>query len=88
MRVEIRLFGKFRKYESGKNSLVLDCPENMNVHEIKDQMKRYFREKNPQFLDDSLIEESAIANESRILSVDEKIQESCTLAILPPVCGG
>jgi molybdopterin converting factor small subunit len=36
----------------------------------------------------SILSESVLASESRILKIDDKLYDSCDLAVLPPVCGG
>jgi molybdopterin converting factor small subunit len=36
----------------------------------------------------SILSESVLATDVKILKTDEKLYDSCDLAVLPPVCGG
>ncbi len=88
IQVEVRLFGKFKKYETGQPRVLIQLQESSTVENVKTALSTYFLEKNSSFSDQQLIEDSAIANEKNILSSGDRILQPCTLAILPPVCGG
>ena len=86
--IKVRLFGTFRKYKVEGESILLNSKEPITVSGLKKLLEARFKEVIPNFSDSQLIEDSAIADESQVLSLHHVIQSSCTLLILPPVCGG
>ena len=88
IKLEIRLFGAFRKYESQLTAFQLCVDEPVSVEEIKETLNRRLCEWILNFSDTELIHDSAIANEHRILLPGESVGSSCVLSVLPPVCGG
>ncbi len=86
--IELRLFGAFRNYGSDTAELRFSIPEKSSVSALKKVFAEELRGRVPHFSDEQLIEDSAIADERRILATDYVLERSCRLAILPPVCGG
>lgn len=86
--IKVRLFGAFRKYEKDQSLISLEIPGDSSIEMVKDSIASYFSERFKDFSDDQLIKDSVIADERRILEPTETINHACTLAILPPVCGG
>lgn len=84
--LSIRMFGAFRKYHSG--TLDVTVPAGSAAQTVKSAIAVALRQANPAFADDELISKSALANQQRVFSDDERIVEPAALAILPPVCGG
>lgn len=87
--VELRLFGAFRKY-SEDSSISIEIPQkNCRVSALKEGIASELVRRRPDLKDSNkLVFESALANEKEVLRDNDEIQSSCTLAILPPVCGG
>lgn len=86
IRLSIKMYGAFRKYHP--DILLLDLPVGGTSADVKSAISGALRSQNPQFNDDELINKSAIANNHRVFKEEDRIIESCSLAILPPVCGG
>lgn len=85
IQLSIKMFGAFRKYCSGV--LHIDIAEGATASDVKSTISRALVLNHPEF-DKDLINKSALANNHRILKEDDRILDSCDLAILPPVCGG
>lgn len=86
--IEMRLFGSFRKYEKHGNPIILNASEPISVSNLKERLNNRFKELFPHFSDSELIQDSAIASDSQVLDLNHVIKNSCSLLILPPVCGG
>lgn len=86
--IKVRLFGAFRKYESNQTFIHLKVLEPSSIDTVKVAIASYFRERFENFSDEQLLNDSVIADESQVLETSKIIDRSCTLAILPPVCGG
>ncbi len=86
--IEMKLFGSFRKYENLEKPIVVNSQSPISVSRLKENLENRFKELFPHFSDSALIQDSAIANESQVLDLNHVINQSCTLLILPPVCGG
>ena len=88
--LKFRMFGAFRKYERDLVPFVLRAEEPLTVAVAKDRLARRLGEIDEAFgaAGDQLVKDSAIANETRVLSPDTVLTGSCTLSLLPPVCGG
>ena len=84
--LSIKMFGAFRKYHPG--TLDIQIPPGSKVLTIKSAIGKALHKSNPAFLDDELINKSALANNQRVFKDDDCIEASSELAILPPVCGG
>lgn len=86
LKLNVRLFGAFRKYHNG--TLSLEIAEGVNVARVKALIAQRIHDLAPEFQDRELIEKSALANNRRVLNPTDCFTESENLAILPPVCGG
>lgn len=78
--ITMRLFGAFRKYGE---SLTFAVPKGATPETVKERLTEKLGNGAAQ-----LVRDSAIANEDEIMSDDAVLNGSCSLAILPPVCGG
>lgn len=85
---EIKLFGAFRKYEEQGRPIHVRFDQPIQISQLKKGLLLEFQKRFPMFQDSDLISDSAIANESQVFSSDHLLSDSCTLFILPPVCGG
>ena len=85
--VQLRLFGAFRSYSS-ELSIPFTLPQACRVNEFKKLIAERLQDLNPELGKSDLVFDSAIANEREVLTEEDTIAESCSLAILPPVCGG
>lgn len=91
IQIELRLFGVYRKYVKNSNILQFELDENHSAitpQAVKAWLAAYLSDFPASRSDIELIADSAIANERKILTPEEPILNSCSLAILPPVCGG
>jgi molybdopterin converting factor small subunit len=86
--IEVKLYGTFRKYEEPGKPIRVQADRPIRVSLLKEMLTAKFKELFPKFADSELIHDSAIANESQVLRLDHVLSNSCTLLILPPVCGG
>lgn len=84
--VTIKLFGAFRKYGNGEE-MTISVPENTQIQDLKTYLGNEIKAKHGDF-DQNLINSSVFGNENEILKTDSVISKKCTLAVLPPVCGG
>lgn len=85
--VEITLFGSFRKFDNG-TPVILNLPQGTNLNTIRNGLLAELTKRYPDFNQQSLIDESALADEKQILDDSYIINQDVRLAILPPVCGG
>lgn len=83
--VEIKLFGAFRKY--GSLPIRFEFSEAKTSAEVKAVLGEYLQKTFPEF-DKELVQTSVLANDKMVLSHSNLIEQSCQLAVLPPVCGG
>jgi molybdopterin converting factor small subunit len=86
--IEVQFFGALRKYAIDGKVLRLQSEMAISSNELKSQIQRHLQKLYPDFLDQQLLMESAIANDTHVLSSDQLINHTCALLILPPVCGG
>ena len=86
--IEMKLFGSFRKYEKHGEPIIVSSNEPISVSHLKEKLSSRFKELFPHFSDSELIQDSAIASDSQVLDLNYVIKNSCSLLILPPVCGG
>ena len=84
--VNVRFFGAFRSYiPTGESIVTLEHP--MSTKEFKNLIQMHL-EKQCGFTNTLLIEESAIANDQRVLTETDLIDGTSMICLLPPVCGG
>lgn len=76
----VNLFGVFRGHENGK-PLTLKLPQGATLSEARSAIKAMLN-------NHPLMDDSALADETQILSEDAVFERDTQLAILPPVCGG
>lgn len=86
--LEIRLFGAFRRYEIRDVPLRVSVDKPATVEKIKWALAEKLRLHSAGFSDSQLVEDSALATDLRVLSPGERVNSSCVLSVLPPVCGG
>jgi len=89
--VRVRFFGAFRKYFEGKAELDLALPAGLTAGAARSQIGALLSVHNSAFplpSDRELLAQSALADESRILSDSDTLDRVQELSILPPVCGG
>lgn len=85
-KIKLKCFGAFRKYvHSGE--IMMSVPENINVAEFKDLLVVELKKTHPEFSETTLIHDSALATEEKVLTLHEPLSGE-NFAILPPVCGG
>lgn len=77
--LKVRLFGAMRRYGTEAK---IEVSEPVSPLVLRKKLGEKFG------WDQTLLSESAIANESAILAETALIDRSCTVAVLPPVCGG
>lgn len=87
MKVKVRLFGAFRKYGDGAE-LELELPQDATLTELRKAFNDTLKSIDPSFSNAALIEDSAFADETSVLTDSARLIEGGTLAVLPPVCGG
>ncbi len=74
--LEIKLYGAFRKFGDSVNLRVVS---GSNMDQVKEALSKELGE---------LVHDSALANDNTILPKSYVFEQSATLSILPPVCGG
>ena len=85
--VKVKFFGAFRKYiPTGESNI--DIGRDVTAREFKDILKDYLDNNIAGFHERTLLDESAIATEDRILTDTDIIDGRSLVAVLPPVCGG
>lgn len=90
VRVQVRLFGAFRKYSNGSD-LSFDVPRGTLVSALRKRVADALRRKFPTFSDEGLLNVSVLADEHRVLDDGDPIGrglDHVSVAVLPPVCGG
>lgn len=87
LEVKIRLFGAFRKYGNG-SEIELKVPPSSPLSVVRSALVERLLHLDPDFREVNLVNDSAFALENEILQGGSKIERACSLAILPPVCGG
>lgn len=85
--IDLRLFGSFRKY-SEHPIINIELLSKCDVLVLKQIIAGHLKKIKPDLGEPDLVFDSALANEREILKDQDEITQSCTLAILPPVCGG
>jgi molybdopterin converting factor small subunit len=80
MKITVHHYGAFRKLG---DSTAIDVPAPATIEAIRSALIAQLGEQHR-----LLVEDSALANDTDILPDEFVIDDSCTLSILPPVCGG
>jgi len=83
----IKMFGVLRKFADEQGHVNIEITEGMTVSKFKTALKDVLSAKFSTF-DPKMIDESAVANHSEFLALDEVIHQQKEIAVLPPVCGG
>jgi len=86
--VQLKYFGAFRNFMENVRITRLEFTEALNVSELKAVLTTEFQKQLGNGSADSLIKDSAVATEEEILPLSYRVERSCTLLFLPPVCGG
>lgn len=86
--IKLRYFGAFRNYSEKVQIPQLEFSQSLDVSELKTRLAAEFRKQLGNSAADTLIEDSAVATEEDVLPLIYRIEKSCTLMLLPPVCGG
>lgn len=76
--VRIRLFGMLRSLGHGDH-VELQLPAGSTITELREALATKLG---------AAVQSAAIADEQELLPKTTKLTQSCTLAALPPVCGG
>jgi molybdopterin converting factor small subunit len=82
VQIQLRLFGAFRRFGDGS---VLSVPlrAGSGISDLRGALAELLGGQHS-----GLIADSSFADESAILSDDSVFDRDCTVAVLPPVCGG
>lgn len=83
----IQLFGGLRPY-GNEGLLNIAAVPGDTVKDIKARVIETLTQTIPSFDGQELIEQSVLADEARIFSMDECMKPLALLSMLPPVCGG
>jgi molybdopterin synthase sulfur carrier subunit len=90
LRVEVRLFGAFRKYANG-SEVSLEVPRGTTVSALRKHLGEALRRGAASFADQPLLDASVLADDEEILDDAQPLGgggDRIFLAVLPPVCGG
>lgn len=87
MEKRIKFFGILRKFGDASGFYHTSISENMSVEKLKTQLKQELSQKFQNF-DAAIIDESAFASDSEVLTAQAMIPVNAEIALLPPVCGG
>lgn len=88
MKTRVRLFGRFRKYVGTDTHIEIEQASDLSVAEVKALIASALKLRNPDFADEQLLADSALATEETVLSTTDQVRAGREIAILPPVCGG
>lgn len=88
IRVSLRFFGAFRRYEGQGKIFSLVLPKGSTAAVAREKLIETLVLAQDGFSDHALVMDSALASDEKIIGLDEKLEQDCTLAVLPPVCGG
>jgi molybdopterin converting factor small subunit len=91
IRVQVKLFGAFRKFAVPGDSVqavTLELLGPTSVQDLREHLALKLASLGTGFDDRCLVAESAFANEESVLDEQTLINGDTVLAILPPVCGG
>lgn len=85
--MKIKFFGVLRKFGDERGFYETEVRANTSVDALKAQLKIELSRKFSKF-DRALIDESALASDSEVLSLQAMVPSQGEIALLPPVCGG
>ncbi len=85
-KIRIRLFGSLSEFGEG-GSAELIFPQVATVLELKSALGQYFGE-NSYSKALEILEASAFADDTKVLSSSTSLLGVSSVAVLPPVCGG
>ena len=88
MQVQIRLFGAFRNLCKEPLITISLSGDRCSHNELKAALGDFLAPTSSSFDVKGLLAVTAIADENRIMNVDEPILDGMRLAVLPPVNGG
>ena len=85
----VRLFGIFRTLNTS-SEIIFEAPVPIQVGVLKELLSQEIRLRGGGMSRDwsTLVSDSALATEQCVLSSKDNIERGCSLALLPPVCGG
>lgn len=86
--IRFRYFGAFRNFLEKVQIPQLEFAHPVDISELKARLAVEFRKQLGNGTADTLIDDSAVATEEDILPLSYRVESSCTLMLLPPVCGG
>lgn len=88
MRLSVKLFGPLRPYAPGAG-VDIDLPVGARVADAREAIIALLERTNPGPAARALVSRSALATEDEVLPDDALVPDDTrSLAILPPVCGG
>ncbi len=85
--VNVKFFGAFRKFVPTGESQI-EIASDMSASDFKGLIQTHLEKMCSNFSEVTLIAESALATDQRVLNCHDVIDGSSMIAILPPVCGG
>ncbi|MCC7441565.1 MAG: MoaD/ThiS family protein [Bdellovibrionales bacterium] len=88
IQVKVELYGAFRNCGWTEREVDISLSGPVTVAELRRAFAERLGELAPGFSFERLLGDSAFANDTRLLEPNDRIEASCRLAILPPVCGG
>lgn len=88
IQVEFKYFGAFRDFKDLSKVSKLRFSEPPSVADIKKALIQEFQKQRGDTSAEGLVVDSAVSNEEAVLGMDDRVDHSCTLFLLPPVCGG
>ena len=83
----INLFGVFRTFAQGQ-PFILSLPKGACLEAARASLKAALKESHAGFDRETLVDESAFADDRQVLPEDTVFESDMELAVLPPVCGG
>ncbi len=87
IKIKFQFFGLLKK-QIPAPFIEMEVEEGIKLNQLVTRLLNVLKNEGHCLLNISTLDECAIANESRVLDKNEAIHESCTLSLLPPVCGG
>ena len=86
--VRSKYFGAFRDLEKKADLSELRFETPVSISDLKVALADGFRKIMGNDSAERLVQDSAIANDEKVLSRGHLVAGDCTLLLLPPVCGG
>lgn len=95
IQVSLRLYGVFRRFAAkggasgaARSEILLELPPGSTLAHLKLELVKFLASAEPAFPAERWVDDSAFADSERVLRDDTRMFDSCSLALLPPVCGG